>query len=177
MNTSPLQTLQSHIKKCADIETDLAADKNHLALFAEERATLEANLDLTDTSALARVAQLQAIAILAPDRTEIRHAALDAARTELVVASREFIREHLRPRCLQLRQLVEAKVRESLQSHYPEETDLAAAVNVSGLIVELEKISTHAILGGFRTDDCQKKAAQLLAAWTDADAFEKAHLN
>ena len=177
MKPIELQTLKSTLKKCQDLETGIRTDKNHFAAFAEERTALETGLDLTDTKALARLAQLEVLAVLAPQRAETRHAALESARQELVEASHEFIREQLRPRCLQFRQLAEARVRKSLESHYPEESDLADAVNVSGIIVELEKITAHAIISGFLTEDCQEKAAQLLQAWIDADKFEKAHLN
>jgi len=177
MKPLQLQILKSALKKCQYLETGILTDKNHFAAFAEERSALEAGLELTDTKALARLAQLQVLASLAPQRAEIRHATLEGARQELVEASHEFIREQLRPRCLQLRQLAEARVRKSLEQHYPEESDLAVAVNVSGVIVELENIAAHAIIAGFRTAGCQEKAAQLLQAWADADQFEKAHLN
>jgi hypothetical protein len=177
MNNLELQKLESALEKCRDLEAGLAADKNHLATGAAERIALENSLDLADGPGLTRLAQLQVMANLAPQRAAAQQSRLEAARQELVAAAHEFIRVQLRPRFLKLRELAESRVRESLKPHYHDEHELAVVANGSETMVALERIGAHTLIGGTRTEGCQEKARKILQAWSDADQFEKAHLN
>ena len=177
MKNIELQKLKTALKKCRDMEADIITEKDRLAAGAAERIALETSLDLADRRALARVAQLQVMAGLAPQRAEAQHSRLESARQELVAASHEFIRTQLRPRCLKLREAAAGRIRQSLKPHYENEHALAAAVNVSEAMAALEKIGAHAIIGGTRTEGCQDQARRILQAWDEAEKFEQAHLN
>ncbi len=177
MKNTPLLKLKAALKKCRDIEAGIATDKIHLAVCLTERTTLEAELELTDTEALTRMAQLQVVEAIAPQRMEARRAGLEQARQELVAAEHEFIRLELRPRCLELRERAKTWTRNSLKAHYRNEDDLEAAVNASALMTAVENIQEQAIIGGSRTDNCEEKAMRLIQAWDETNQFERAQLN
>ena len=177
MKNIPLLKLEAALKKCQDIEAGIATDKIHLAVCLTERTALETGLDFADTEALTRMAQLQVVAAIAPQRMEVRQAGLEQARQELVAAEHEFIRTELRPRCLELRDRAKTQVRNSLQTHYRNDDDLEAAVNASALMTAVENIQEQAIIGGSRTDNCEEKAVRLIRAWYETNQFEGAHLN
>jgi hypothetical protein len=171
------QKMAAALRRCRELEADMATDAQRLAALTEERLTLETGVDLADTAALTRIAQLQVATGLAPQRTAVRQVALEAGRKELLEASHEFVRKELRPRCLRLRELSNARVKESLRPHFKDEAGLATAVQGSAAFLALQKIERQAVITVFRTDECQKKAEELMRAWEAADVFEKEHLN
>lgn len=177
MKNIPLLKLKAALKKCRDIEAGIVTDKIHLAVCLTEQTALAAGLEFTDHEALTRMAQLQVVAAIAPQRMEARQAGLEQARQELVAAEHEFIRLELRPRCLELRERAKTRTQKSLKAHYRNEEDLEAAVNASALMMTMERIQEQAIIGGSRTDNCEEKAARLIQAWDETNQFERAHLN
>lgn len=177
MKIASKENVQAALARCQSIETQISQDEQFIATAATELAALEISVDFKDAKGLARVAELQTIAELAPRRLPARQEAFAGAERDLLQECHSFISNHLGPRCRELTAEATKRVRQDLGKHIKEQDALDEAVENSELILELIKIKHPVTIEANPYVGVKNYAEKLIAAWDAAEAFEKTNLN
>jgi len=166
------EKLKALLDARAGLAVEVQQAEKLFELTDRQLAELEATAPIEDESALAQIGLLRVKVEFLPRRVAMRKSAMAAADATLATETVWFVSGTIRPRFVELRAKVVAKLTPALKKLYADAAGMEVALENSALVQELNAILQKAPeRNGLSVPMCIRYGHELLAAYQQLEAF------